>query len=109
MHLETLRAAVERFDELSNSMQQLSPRMSWPAKRWMISSTSFRMRLTTARKLLNDLSGIRLDGDHNAVCWALELNDVRLEVERRLRDVEACLYMLQHVDTLPAQRARATE
>src|SRR5438445_175791 len=63
--------------------------MSWPAKRWMISSTSFRMRLTTARKLLNDLSGIRLDGDHNAVCWTLELNDVRLEDERQRVMIEA--------------------
>jgi hypothetical protein len=64
------------------------------------------MRLTSARKLLDALSGINLDHEHNITCWAFELNDARLGIERRLNDIEVCLYTLHHLDTSAAERAR---
>lgn len=102
--LEVLQAAVGQLDELGRSIEQVSPLMSWSARRWMIASTPFRMRLTSARKLLDALSRVNLD----VTCWTFELNDARLEVERRLNDLEICLYTLHHLDTSPAERAQMT-
>src|SRR5262249_48324273 len=109
VQLEVLEAAIEQLDELDCLLQQLSPHVNWSAQRWMIASTPFRMRLTSARKRLSDLAGMSLDSGQTAMCWALELGDLRLDAERWLQDIEVCLYRLQCIDTLARERARETE
>lgn len=108
-HVDVLRATVEQLDELGYRLQQLTPHSTWPTQRWMIASTPFRMRLASARKRLNDLGGLNIIIEQNANHWTFELNDARLEAERRLQDIDACLHVLQSVEASPSDRARDTE
>ncbi len=107
--VEALRATVGQLDELGCRLQQLSPHLSWSAQRCMIASTPFRMRLTGARKRLDDLVSSGLLGEQDGARWALELNDACLEAERRLYDIDVCLHTLQRMETSLAERARGTE
>jgi hypothetical protein len=106
---DVLRAIVEQFDELGYRLQAFMPHSSWSAQRWMINTTPFRMRLTGTRKRLGDLARISPVGQEDAARWAFELNDARLEVERELHDIDACLQILQLAGTSHPDRARETE
>jgi hypothetical protein len=107
--VEALRGTVRQLDELACSLQQFSPRMSWSAQRCMIASTPLRMRLTSARKRLDDLLTSRLLGEQDGARWALELNDACLEAERRLHDIDVCFHTLQRVESSLADRDRGIE
>src|ERR1700733_2147893 len=52
---EILRTVVEQLDQLGARLQQFSPQSTWPAQRWMIASTPFRMRLDDIVKTLHVL------------------------------------------------------
>jgi len=106
---EVLRAAAGHLDELSRRLNQLSPHGTWSARRWMIASTPFRMRLVGARKRLGELTSSQSASGQADVYWFLELKDASLEAERRIRDLDACLRTLQHSHTHPSARARETE
>jgi hypothetical protein len=75
----------------------------------MIASTPLRMRLTAARKRLDDLLTSRLLGEQDGARWALELNDACLEAERRLHDIDVCFHALQRVESSLADRDRGIE
>jgi hypothetical protein len=107
--LEVLRATVGQLDELGCRLQQVSPNSSWPAQRWMIASTPFRMRLIGVRQGLGELARMDHIAGRDAVRWALKLNDARLQAERRLHDLDVCLHTLQRVDVSPRERVRETE
>lgn len=106
---DVLRGTVGLLDDLRCRLQQFSPHPSWSAQRWMIASTPFRMRLTSARRRLGDLAGVSPADEQATLRWALEFGDARLEAEQRLHDIDACLRTLQRLDTGPPDRARATE
>jgi hypothetical protein len=106
---ELLSVTIEQLDELGYRLQQLSPQSSWPPQRWMTDSTPFRMRVTRARKRLGEVAGISPDAEQSSIRWAVEFNDVRLEAERQLRDIDACLCRLQRPDASASERARETE
>jgi hypothetical protein len=106
---EGLCAAVGHLDEVSRRLQQLSPHATWSARRWMIASTPFRMRLVGARKRLGELTASRPVCEQADMYWFLELKDASLMAERRIHDLDACLRTLQHPDTPPSARARQTE
>ena len=75
----------------------------------MIVSTPFRMQVTGARKRLADLAATGEVCGQDALRWVFELNDSRLQIERRLHDLETSLNMLQCVATPPAERVREAE
>jgi hypothetical protein len=107
--LEIARMAAGQLDELSHHLQQLSPHMHWSARRWMIASTPFRMRLTGARRGLSELCVVSAaDGQHPGRS-ALELSDACLDAERRLHDIDVCLCKLLQAETPAAERTRAAE
>jgi hypothetical protein len=108
-HQEILQTVIGQLDQLGCRLQQCSPQPTWPAHRWMIASTPFRMRLTSGRKRLDDLALVCTVGEQDHARWALELNDARREAERRLRDIAASLHTLQRADTSPAERERQTD
>ena len=107
--VETMQAIVGRLDELAHRLVQLSPQPSWRARRCMIVSTPFRMQVTGARKRLADLAATGEVCGQDALRWVFELNDSRLQIERRLHDLETSLNMLQCVATPPAERVREAE
>ena len=108
-HLEALRAIVGQLDELRHRLQEFSPRPGWPAKRWMIASTPFRMRLTGSNRSLGDLTRLNASGEQDASRAAFQLNDACRAASQRLHDIEACLGMLQSAEAQPAGRARETD
>ena len=85
------RTTVGQLDELSHHLQQLSPHMHWSARRWMIASTPFRMRLTGARRRLSELRVMSAAGGQHPGRGALELSDACLDAERRLHEIDTCL------------------
>ena len=107
--LEALRVTVGQLDELSGRLERISPQSNWSAQRWMIASTSFRMRLVGAHRRLDDLAQIDAYAEHNPIRWTLELDQVRYKAEKQLHDIMACLNVLHRVDASPAERARETE
>lgn len=107
--VESLRDIVGQLDELACCLRQFSPHMSWSAQRCMIASTPLRMRLTGARKKLDDLASSRLLGEQDGARWALELSDACLEAERRLHALDVCLHTLHRVEISLADRDRGTE
>jgi hypothetical protein len=104
-----LRTVIGQLEEVGCRLRQCSPQPTWPARQWMIASTPFRMRLTGGRKRLEDLAVVCAIAEQDHARWALELNDARREAERRLREIAACLHILQRADTSPAERERQTE
>ncbi len=108
-HPEVLRAAVGHLDELSRRLEQLSPHATWSARRWMIASTPFRMRLVGVRQRLGELTAFRPGSVQADVYWILELKDASLKAEHRIHDLDVCLRTLQHAATSPSVRARETE
>jgi hypothetical protein len=106
---EVLRSAVGHLDELSRRLEQLSPHATWTARRWMIASTPFRMRLVGARSRLAELVAFRPAGGPDDGYWLLELEDAFWKIQRRLRDLDACLLTLQHGEISTADRSRETE
>jgi hypothetical protein len=107
--LEALRVTVGQLDELSDRLQRISPHSDWPAKRWMIASTPFRMRLAGIRSRLDDLSRMDPLGERNTIRWVLDLSHARHKAEQQLYAIMACLHVLQRADASPAQRAQETE
>ena len=108
-HHGMLQMVSEQLDELGRRLRQCSPQSAWPARQWMVASTPFRMRVTSARKRLEDLAVVCAVAEQDHFRWALELDDVRRDAERRLREIAACLHILQCADTSPAERERQTE
>lgn len=108
-HLEALRAIVGQLDELRQRLQEFSPRPGWSAKRWMIASTPFRMRLTGANRSLGDLTRLNASSEQSAIRSVFQLNDACRAASQRLHDIEACLGMLQSAEAPPAERARETD
>ena len=100
---------VGQLDELSHHLQQISPQMHWSARRWMIASTPFRMRLTGARRRLSELCLMSATDGQHPDRGALELSDACLDAERRLHEIDACLYKLLRTETLHTERTRAVE
>jgi hypothetical protein len=98
-----------QLDQLGTCLRQFSPQATWPAQRWMIASTPFRMRLTSGRNGLGDLASACAIGEQAPDRRALELNEARREAERWLDDIASSLYVLQLVDTSPSERQRQTE
>jgi hypothetical protein len=107
--LEALRVTVDQLDEMSDRLRWISPHSDWPAKRWMIASTPFRMRLARTRSRLDDLGRIDALGEHNTIRWTLDLSHARYEADQQLHAIMACLHVLQRADASPAERARETE
>jgi hypothetical protein len=108
-HQEILWAAVGQLDQLTDRARQFSPQAAWTAQQWMIATTPFRLRLAIGRRGLSDLAMICAGSEQACDRWALELNDARRDVERRLRDIAVCLNALQRPDTSPADRYQQTE
>lgn len=106
---ETLRAVAGRLDRLGRRLQQFSPRSTWPPQRWMIASTPFRMVLISGRNGLSELAAVCAADGQAPDRRALELDDARRDAERRLRDIVACLDMLQRADIPAAERMREAE
>jgi hypothetical protein len=107
--LEALRATMGQLDELSDRLQRISPHSDWPAKRWVIASTPFRMRLAGTRRRLDDLGRLDPLDEHNSIRWMLDLGHARYNAEHQLHAIMACLHVLQRADASPAERARETE
>lgn len=105
-HIEALRAIVGQLDELRHRLQDLSPRPSWSATRWMIASTPFRMRVTGANRSLGDLTRLSPVGGQDALRSVFQLNDACYAATQRLHDLEACLATLQSAEGSWAERAR---
>lgn len=108
-HAEILRTVVGHLDQLATRLRQFSPQSTWPAQRWMIDSTPFRMRLTSGRNRLGDLASACATGEQAHDRWALALNEARREAERWLDDIAKTLHVLQRADTPPIERQRQTE
>lgn len=106
---EVLRATIERLADQGDCLRQVSPDVSWSAQQWMIASTPFRMRLTSARRRLSELSKLGSSGEQTNIRWAFEFNDARLRAERLLHDIEMCLQTLQRINISAADRARENE
>lgn len=106
---DALCRTVRLLEDLRCRLQQVSPHPSWSAQRWMIASTPFRMRLTSARRRLGDLTAVSTAHEPTALRWTLEFDDARLEAEQRLHDIDTCLRTLHRPDTATPARARATE
>src|ERR1700733_2018871 len=70
---EVLLSAVGHLDELSRRLEQLSPHATWTARRWMIASTPFRMRLVAVRSRLAELMLYRPATGPDDSYWILEL------------------------------------
>jgi len=106
---EIARTTVGQLDELSHHLQRLSPHVHWSARRWMIASTPFRMRLTGARRRLSGFCVMSAaDGQHPGR-GALELSDACLDAARRLHEIDVCLYKLLRTETPDTERTRAAE
>jgi hypothetical protein len=106
---EALWSAVSHLDELSRRLEQLSPHATWSARRWMIASTPFRMRLVGTRSRLAELmTSWPVSAPYDGY-WLLDLEDAFRKIQRRLHDLDACLRTLQHAETSPADRSRETE
>lgn len=104
-----LQAAVAQLDELAFALRQLSPHVSWSARRCMIASTPLRMLLAIARRKVNDLISNSLSDDQDGGRWALEFNDVCLEADRRLHEIEVCLHTLQCAELSLRERGQGIE
>lgn len=102
---EALHRIVGQLDDLHRCLQEFSPRPDWPASRWMIASTPFRMRLTSAQRSLGDLTKLGPFGEHDAIRLACQLNDACRAAHQRMRDIEACLGTLRDAGASPADRA----
>jgi hypothetical protein len=103
---EVLRAIVAHLDDLCLCLQELSPRTGWSAKRWMIASTSSRMRLPVAHKSLADLPRLGLIGEQDDIRLAFQLNDACRTADRRMNDIEACFAALQDREAPTSERER---
>jgi len=108
-HLEALQAIVGQLDELRHHLQEFSPRPGWPAKRWMIASTPFRMRLAGANRSLDDLTRLSPFGEQDGIRLVFQLNDACRAASQRLHDIEACLGTLHGAEAPPAERARRAD
>ena len=106
---EVLRSAVGHLDELSRRLEQLSPHATWTARRWMIASTPFRMRLVGVRSRLAELMVYRPATGPDDGYWLLELEGAFRKIQRRIHDLDACLLTLQYGEISPADRSRETE
>jgi hypothetical protein len=106
---EALRSAVGHLDELSRRLEQLSPHATWTARRWMIASTPFRMRLVGVRSRLAELMMFRPTTGPDDGYWLLELEDAFRKIQRRIHDLDVCLRTLQYGDISPGDRSRETE
>lgn len=104
--MEALQCIVAQLDDLRRYLQEFSPQTGWPAKRWMIGSTPFRMRLTSAQRGLGDLTRLGQFGEQDAIRLAYQLNDACRAVGQRMHDIEACLGTLQDAEAPAAERAR---
>ncbi len=102
-----LYSAAERLEALSGCLLEISPQPGWSAQRWMIASTSFRMRLDDARSSLAVLAESVRVADLGAGWWTSEVRYARLDAERVLCDISACLVTLQDGDISAEQRHRA--
>jgi hypothetical protein len=107
--IESLRVTIGLLDKLGYYLQEISSRSSWSAERWMIASTPLRMRLAGAYKRLNVLGLISAAAEEHDICWAFELDQVRLKAERRMYDIDVCLQTLQSAGISHAERVRQTE
>jgi hypothetical protein len=103
---EALRGIVAQLDDLRQCLQEFPPRPGWPPKRWMIASTPFRMRLTSAHRSLGDLARLGPFGEQDSIRLAYQLNDACRSAGLRMNDIEACLETLQDTQAPPAERAR---
>jgi hypothetical protein len=108
-HVEFLRVAIGQLEKLGYYLGQIPSRSSWPAQRWMIASTPFRMRLAGARNRLNDLGLISSAVEEYDICWAFELDQARVKAERRLHDIDVCLQILMCADISSLERIRQAE
>jgi hypothetical protein len=108
-HLEALRAVVGQLDELHHCLQEFSPCPGWPAKRWMIASTPFRMRLAGANRSLSGLTRLSPFLEQDAIRSLFQLNDACRAANQRLHDIEVCLGTLQDVEASPTERARRAD
>jgi hypothetical protein len=104
--LGVLVAAVTQLDGLSSALEQVSPQPDWRAQQWMISTTPFRMLLTGWRRRTAELAGLSLDDEPDALRQEFEFNDAHLAVERGLREIDACLQILQCADVSTAERIK---
>lgn len=109
LSLGVARAVIDQLEQVCWHLQEMSPRSTWSANQWMIASTPFRMQLTRMHKRLGDLTVPGVGDEHNAIHWAFELNDARLDAGRGLRDMELALQSLQCPEISPAERIRETE
>jgi len=108
-HTEALRVTMNQLDELSDKLLQIPPQSDWPAERWMIATTPFRMRLAGTRGQLEDLGRMGPVGEHHPVRWMLDLNHARYRADGQLDAIMGCLQLLQRTDASPAERAREAE
>ena len=104
--VEALRSIIVPLDDLRRCLQEFTPSPGWPAKRWMIASTPFRMRLTSAHRSLGDLARLGPFGEQDAIRLAYQLNDACRAADQRMNDIEACLGALQDGEAQPAERTR---
>jgi hypothetical protein len=109
VRVQALQVAMGQLDQLARCLRQCSPESGWSAQHWMIGSTPFRMRLVGARKRLEELVRMSPVDGNAAIHWAVNLNDLRLTAEQKLRDVEACLRTLRYINTSLEERAQKTE
>jgi hypothetical protein len=106
---EALRQTVNQLDELSDKLLQIPPQSDWPAERWMIAATPFRMRLAGTRARLEGLGRMGPVGEHHPVRWMLDLNHARYKADGQLNAIMGCLQVLQRADASPAERGREAE
>jgi hypothetical protein len=95
VHSEFLRVVVTQLDELTRALEQLYPQLSWSPRRWRIATTKCRMRISIMREMLRELVGGSPASEQSAIRWALELDGVRLELERWSDEVTARFQALQ--------------
>lgn len=104
--LGALVAAVTQLDGLSSALEQVSPQPYSRAQQWMIATTPFRMLLSGWRRRTAELAGLNTGDEPDALCQEFEFNDAHLAVERGLREIDACLQILQCADVSTAERTR---
>jgi hypothetical protein len=103
--LQLLWEAVRELDDLRDGLAQIEPDPCWTAETWDSASMAFRMELGAAQDQLDRLAEIDAAW-WPATDWALDLGELRAEVDHRLVQVIDALGVLAGEERSRLERSR---